>query len=222
MKHKAPLSDSHHHLSIVRPHLSATPRTTRADFKVRSTRHALEIQFSPHRIRAHILTASSAERWLFVLFVVLSTTVFVGGPVAYTGSVLLGVMIALLLPLVFKRVEPDEWAESSSKAVLRLNHDASGGTLVSLMTRNVSSNTSERTEGTEETILHFSRLALRSLSITPTLLDRQLCFTLAPTSDRPDRRLRIAGSRRDIRWLCAHIAQWDAAIERPAASDISQ
>ncbi|MGC1306026.1 MAG: hypothetical protein WA885_02265 [Phormidesmis sp.] len=209
----APLELSPQSISTVRSGLAAKPRTLRGDFKVRSTYHFLEVRFSRDRIRTGIPdNTSPSEEGLLAIAAALSTVIFVGGAVIVASSIIAGVIVAALLPMVFKLIKSSKAKERPETATLKLTRGPDGGTWVSLTTVLVARNRKEShalghaiAEGTP----HFVQLPLRSLTVKTGFFGSQVSLILNEKTSRNRRLLRIAGSPQDIRWLCAHFARWD-------------
>lgn len=214
-------------LSIVRPGLSRFSRTVRADFKVRSTPQAIEVQFSRHRIReslvANVPESDRPRSTALALLVILTTVVFVGGAVAFTGSILLGIIVAALLPIPYALIASPKGNRSRCRqAILKLVHTPDGQLLLTLMTAAKSSRARTATS-LSETMLHVSQIPVYSVQSGPIVAfsaDSPLCYQVSFTfSGSPSGRLaqlRITGSRQEIRWLCNHLEWWGRA-SKPAS-----
>ncbi len=227
-----PAPHSHFNLSQVRPGLSSAPQTIRADFKVRSSAQELEIQFSQHRLRENLFPILSEdsldESTIFGFWAVLFTVVLVGGAVALTDSILLGVAVAAILPIflglaAFTKKAPE--ARCNRVVNLKLCSTPHGHTLLSLTTAPSSSEReAQKSTGIPKSTRHFSKMPLRAVKLAPTRwhsfsqgeslsvcfspLSCHVSFILYEHRSRRINRLRIAGSRQDIQWLYHHLSQW--------------
>ncbi|WP_121970159.1 hypothetical protein [Leptolyngbya sp. BC1307] len=225
-------------LTQVRPGLSRSPQTIRADFKVQSSDQVLKIQFSQHRIREALFPVTSESRsWDSVslgVLTVLCTVVFVGGAVIFTGAVWPGVMVAAVLPIFFGLAVPPIRVQPVRMASLAISRSPDGRTLLSLSTAPLpprshlqnSSKSARHLKGTH----HLFNMPLRSIKLAPTRwhsllqgeslsvclspLSCQISLTLYEHQSRRINRLRIGGTRHEILWLCNHLSQWGVAIKR--------
>lgn len=224
-------------LTKVRPGLSRSPQTIRADFKVQSSDQVLKIQFSQHRIRETLLPLTSeSHSWGNVrlgVLTILCTVVFVGGAVAFTGLIWLGVVVAAILPVLFGLAVPPTTVQPVRIASLALTHSPDGRTLLSLSTaplppRSRRQNSAKSASSLKDTH-HLFNLPLRGVRLAPTRwhslsqgeslsvcfspLSCQISLVLYEHQSRRINRLRIGGTRQEILWLCNHLSQWGVAIE---------
>ncbi len=225
-------------LTQVRPGLSRSPQTIRADFKVQSSDQVLKIQFSQHRIREALFPVTSGSRsWDSVslgVLTVLCTVVFVGGAVVSTGAVWPGVMVAAVLPIFFGLAVPPTRVQPIRIASLAISRSPDGRTLLSLSTAPLpprshlqnSSKSARHLKGTH----HLFNMPLQNVILAPTrwhslLQGESLSVCLSPLScqislmlyehqSRRINRLRIGGTRQEILWLYNHLSQWGVAIKR--------
>lgn len=212
-------------LSVVRPGLSRFSRTVRADFKVRSTVQVIEVQFSQHRVRESLVATvpeikPTGNIALYAL-VVLATTVFVGGAVAFTGSIVLGVIVAALLPIGYIVIAtPKSNKLYHRKAILKLVHTPDGQLLLTLMTAPKNKNIRPAASPLPTT-LHISQVPVHAVQSGPVIMlsaanpfCHQVSFTLIGTQSHRLNHLRITGSRQEIRWLCHHLEWWGQVSQK--------
>ncbi len=204
---------------------SVVPRTAYADFRVKSSSDQLSIQFLESRVCAGIVADEEGDRIEDWLLTVLGTVVFVGGTVAMTGSIMLGVIVAGLLPILFKRAVTQRGPKTSrEQSVIRLKRGPMGRTYLSLVTVLMPSR--NRIGGVSlplESKLHYSRLSVKTVTVAPAFFffsDRwkisgaKLTFTFY-NHDAPSSRLCIVGTYQEIRWIHRHLLQW----AKPDGSD---
>ena len=214
-----PLTGDDCNLSVARPSMAPMPQTVYADFKVQSTKQELKIHFAYDRVRGGSVRerlAAQMNRFdggvvrgtIFVLLTIL----LVGGSVAYTGSIYLSVLIAVLLPGCFWLAAPPlpEREKASKKiprrASIRLRREKDGQMRLSLSTMPQPKKTKQR--GLVESQILFANLPVRSLSTRPGLFSQQISFTLTTHDPHRPQKVAILGSQEEIRWLRVHIGRW--------------
>ena len=213
-----PIPPDQFSLSRVRPGLLRFSRMVRADFKVRSIPQVMEVQFSQHRLREQLATSvpecEQPENIALYALVALSTIVFVGGAVALTGSVVLGLVVAALLPAFHTLVAASKNKFYHRKAILKLTHTPDGYLLLTLITAPKSKSV-RPTESSSPPTLHVSQVPVHAIHSGPTitlsdvnLFCHQVSFTLLGPQSRRLNQIRITGSRQEIRWLCRHLERW--------------
>ncbi len=197
---------------------SVVPRTVYADFRIKSSSDQISIQFLESRVCAGMADEESdrIEDWLLT---VLGTVIFVGGTVATTGSIGLGLIVSGLLPILFRQVVTQRSPKISQKqAIVRLKRGTLGRTHLSLMSvlmprRN---RTGSAHVSPLESKLHYSRLSVDAVTVAPAFFffsDRwkisgaKLTFTFY-NHDAPSSRLCIVGTYQEIRWIHRHLLQW--------------
>lgn len=236
------------------PKLTETPRMSLADFKVLSTAYGLEIHFSQRRIPDSLLASVSKRKVIkrkqsnkglpentgFVLLTLLSTVVFVGGSVALTGSILLGVIIAAVLPGLWWLITPSQKPKRYGNAILRVSGTPTGRTLMTLKTLPPAQQ--------KRSSQYIKRLPSKSLSTSIALKSTVLCANLpikvikksrshflshflsprgflsahqisfvfeADNRLKGSEQLCIKGTPQEIQWLYAHLcAQGDIPTEK--------
>ena len=216
-----PLAEQDYSMAITRSKLAAQPQTTYADFKVQSTAQELKIHFAFDRVRERsryrkkvIKAPKLGSSELRMALYVLATIFFVGGSVAYTGSIFLGVWIAILLPGCFWLATPqapeayqvsnNDALKLKRRASVRILKDANGQMRLSLSTVPWISGK----PAVLSSEIHFSNLPVRSLSTKPGLLSPKIKFTLTTHNPKRPAELTIVGSQEEIRWLRVHIGRW--------------
>ena len=213
-----PLTDSDCNLSVTRPKMAPVPQTVYADFKVQSTEQELKIHFAYDRVRGSSVReqlvakmtrfdGSATRTAVFVLLTIL----LVGGSVAYTGSIYLGVLIAVLLPGCFWLATPPlpertEVTKIPRRASIRLRREDDGRMRLSLSTTPQPRNSRQSTFLESQILL--ANLPVRSLSTKPGLFSQQISFTLTTHDPRRPKKIAILGSQEEIRWLRVHIGRW--------------
>lgn len=223
-----PLAQTNYNMSVARPKLAAAPQTVYADFKVQATAQELKIHFASDRVREKLTTTQrvtnplefGSDEWRMILFAAL-TVVLVGGSVAYTGSIFLGVWIALLLPACFWLMTPQAPEEYKAprklkqQASIRLRKDADGRMRLSLSTKPLPLENGKRTArqvrmqaALVESKIHFANLPVRSLSTKPGVLSPKISFVLTTHNPNRPQKLTIAGTQEEIRWLRVHLGRW--------------
>jgi hypothetical protein len=197
-------------LTKVRSGLTAHPQTMLNDFRLYPTSYGLEIRLPLKRIRGNLIESAmkvdgvdeTQLGWL-----VLVVLFFVGGSVALTGSAVLGVIVAAVLPGLIWLAAPFVQAKSGygatqeggREAILRLVNAPNGQTLLSLTS--TASNGSQR-------VIYLSHLPVRLVSATMTSTGGRVSFTVYSETPRKGTQLHIRGSRQEVGWLHARIAQW--------------
>ncbi len=207
------------------PRCSVTTFTYSA-FKVRPAQQKFEIQLPAARIKEGLVFDTAAttptqslEHWLSVI---LSTVIFVGGTVVLTGSVLWGIAVAALLPLLFRPLAAPR--NSHHTAIIRLTPGSSGRTFLSLTTSTpaIRYRNGKISHAPKESTLHCSNLSIESVEASSTLalmpgynpLMAQLSFSFHNFAHRRTR-IRIVGSCEEIRWISHHLAQWGNQQAKP-------
>ncbi len=206
-----------------------TPRYTYSKLKVRVTRQKLEIQLPESYVREGLVAYDTSgpmltkqvEMWLIV---VLCTVVFVGGTVASTGSILAGIIVAALLPLLYRAIARPP-ATNRRVAKIRITNEPDGRTFLSLTstkapTRGFSTESQRDRYGhinsaPVESKLHGARLSIKAVKVSPTIIltsdlnpiKAQLSFSLH-NQNWHSQNLRIVGTYAEIRWLSHHLSQW--------------
>lgn len=196
---------------------SAESKTAYADFRVTFAPDRLSIRFLESRVCEGISddAEDSAEGWLMA---VLGTVIFVGGTVAITGSIVLGIVIAALLPIVYRQVFTPKHASTTTRkqAIIRLSRESKGRTFLSLTTALMSKQgrAGNTTVSPIESKLHYSRLSVKTVTVAPTffldgwkIFGAKLTFTFY-NHDAPSSRLCVAGTYQEIRWIQRHLLQW--------------
>jgi len=201
--------------------VTTAPQNAYGGFRIRSTPNKLEIHCLQSYIREGLVvrshpnpTAQTAILWAIAIF---GTFSFVGGTVAITGSVLYGIVIATILPLIFHQLTAPS-KKRQQKAVLRLTNESGGRTFVSLMTIVMTKRRhGKRLSVPTESTLHCSSLSIKRIKIEPAFLFSfgvdplgaaiVITFHNAP----PKKRLRIVGSYKEMRWLSHHLSKWGDA-----------
>jgi hypothetical protein len=198
------------HLTKVRSGLTAHPQTMLSDFRLYPTSYGLEIRLPLKRIRGNLIESATKVDFVDETqlgWLVLVVLFFVGGSVALTGSVVMGVIVAGVLPGLLWLAAPLVQAESGygslqeggREATLRLVNAPNGQTLLSLSS--AASNGSKR-------VIYFSHLSVRLVSATMTFTGGRVSFTVYSETPRKGTQLHIRGSRQEVGWLHARIARW--------------
>ncbi|MEM8503535.1 MAG: hypothetical protein AAF716_10330 [Cyanobacteria bacterium P01_D01_bin.1] len=196
---------------------SAESQRAYADFRVKFSPDRLSIRFLESRVCEGISDGAedSAEGWLLA---VLGTVIFVGGTVAITGSIALGIAIAALLPIVYRQIFTPKHASTiaQKQAIIRLSRESKGHTFLSLTTALMSKQgrAGNTTVSPIESKLHYSRLSVKTVTVAPTffldswkIFGAKLTFTFY-NHDAPSSRLCVAGTYQEIRWIQRHLLQW--------------
>lgn len=219
---------------------SVTPQTAYADFRVQSSAERFSLRCPKSRICEGIVADEPRDRvevlavWLLAI---LGTVVFVGGTVAFTGSIALGVVIATLLPVLFRplitpshaprtpyragyRTGPRTayYRTAQEQAIIRLSRESKGRTHLSLTTASMPrSAVAGAANAPIESRLHYSRLSVKAVTIAPAfffdgwkLSGAKLTVTFY-NHDAPSSRLCIIGTYQEIRWIHRHLLQWSKA-----------
>lgn len=194
--------------------------STYSVFRIRQTPQKLEVRCPESRISEGLISTDtdatrteSVELWLSIF---LALVVFVGGSVAITGSIWVGVAIAAILPLLFHLLVGKR-DQANHIAILRITDESEGRAFVSLMTVNrpTREQNGNLNSSPAQSKLHASRLSIKDVKVSYTLrlvprqspLMTQVSFTFHNPSVHC-RRLRIVGSYQEMRWLSCHFAQW--------------
>ena len=155
----------------------------------------------------------AVEMWLLIF---LGLVIFVGGVVAVTGSILSGVVVAALLPVLY-RVLVSPTKRRARIAKLRVTSETDGRAFISLtsMRLPIRDRYGRVNSGPSESKLHGSRLSIKTVKVSPKLmlspdlnpLKAQLSFTFH-NQNWHSKSLNIVGSYAEIRWLSHHLAEW--------------
>ncbi|EDX84214.1 hypothetical protein S7335_1911 [Synechococcus sp. PCC 7335] len=204
------------------------PQTAYADFKVSAVSDSLSIRCLESRICTGIVAEDAGESLKNWLLAVVGTVTFVGGAVAMTGSIAIGVFVAVLLPLLFECIITLEHKQRTVRrqAIIRLSRKSSGRTFLSLTTALMPKLNGVRKENAPllESQLHYSRLSVKAVTVAPAfffflndwnLLGAKLTFTFY-NHDAPSPCLCVVGSYQEIRWIQRHLLRW-AKADSPSA-----
>lgn len=226
----SPLTAEPYQLNLSLPyrrHYTRTPQMSFGDFKIRTTPDQLEIHCAQHRIRENLAQTPVPALGGIELgaLTVLLTVVFVGGSVALSGSIFLGILIAAVLPIPLRLVAFPPPQVTNRKAILRLTKSENRSKYparLSLTTlpRQQRKLTAWGTVPPTESKLHFSQVTVSavkqslvlSLSSKTGFICYQVSFLMSdryPLNHRPNlKQLRITGTYSEIRWLSHHLSQW--------------
>ena len=192
------------------------------DFKVSAVSNKLFIQCLESRICEGSVSENARESLENSLLAVVGTIIFVGGTVATTGSVMLGIFVAALLPILFRYITNSKREQRmKSQAIIRLSQESRGRTFLSLTTalKPRWSSVSQAHAPLIESQLHYSRLSVKEVTVTSAfffffngwnLLGAKLTFTFY-NHDAPSSRLCVVGSYQEIRWIQRHLLRWAKA-----------
>ena len=220
-----PLSKGDYNLAVPHAQLSPQPQMSYLDFKVNSTPQELKIHFNYDRIQGDKTQARaiptgivSPEELKTALLLVLAVTL-IGSTVALTGSPLLGLVVALLLPSFYFLMVPyapaiDEPADR--QASIRLRRDAFGRMFVTLATTPLPKHELKRASSAHtrakatflESQIHFANVPIRLLCTKPGFFSPKISFTLATNDPKRTQKLAILGNQEEIRWLRVHVGRW--------------
>ncbi|MEM6869168.1 MAG: hypothetical protein AAF528_12400 [Cyanobacteria bacterium P01_C01_bin.121] len=155
----------------------------------------------------------AVEMWLLIF---LGLVIFVGGVVAVTGSILSGIVVAALLPVLY-RVLVGPPKRRARIAKLRVTSETDGRAFISLtsMRLPIRDRYGRVNSGPSESKLHGSRLSIKTVKVSPKLMlspdlnpiKAQLSFTFH-NQNWHSKNLNIVGSYAEIRWLSHHLAEW--------------
>lgn len=219
-------------LTGARSRLTASPQMSFADLKVRHTPYGLELHFSQRRIRESLAapvtqrakpttpadgdTLFSEQTGLTILGIA-ATIFFVGGGVAITGSAVVGILIATILPVIFWLIATPKAPKRYGKAILRVSSVPNGRTLLTLKTIPPAPPLSSSKAHKRMRTKHFAVKGTVQCSNLPVLLvaaslkKRRLShinFVFEPGNKcRGNKQIRITGTRQEIQWLNRHLAQ---------------
>ncbi|MBE9064753.1 hypothetical protein [cf. Phormidesmis sp. LEGE 11477] len=206
--------------TAARSQVTATPQTAYADFKVKSSSDKISIQCLESRIWAGIVSDDTNNGLEYWLLAVVGTIAFVGGTVATTGSIGLGIVVAALLPILFRyATRPKRDRRTKRQAIVRLSNESQGRTFLSLTTALMPKRNriGQVNAPPLESKLHYSRLSVKDVTIAPAffvngqnLSGAKLTFTFY-NHDAPSPRLCIVGSYQEIRWIHRHLLRWAKA-----------
>ncbi len=207
-----PSLEAQPNLTIVRAGLTTRPQNSLADFKLRTTPYGLEVQFEQRRVRKGLVftaspqeaTKSSGLSWRFAL----ATVAIVGGAVAITSSAIFGVVMAAALPVLYRVVKSEQDKESDRLVTLRFVNAPNGRTLLTMTTLPAARGRSPRHL---RPTVHFANRAVRLISARTYMMGGQVSLMLHESDRNGKNKLRITGSRQEIRWLHARISQWNKA-----------
>lgn len=207
------LSDYAEHpvnLVRVRPGLTSSPQLSLADLQISPTSYSLEIKFSLNRVRGNLMSTAIRARandksTRLTLLSVVGMALFVGGSVMLTGSAMFGMIVAVILPVLFWFVTLSEKPTANDEAKLRLVNAPNGRTLLSLSAASVGQHD---LKNSVKNSVYIANLPVRLFSAKTTLNGGQVSFTVYPDDPRIGDQIHIVGSRKEVRWLHARIAQW--------------
>ncbi len=219
--------------------VTVAPQTAYADFRIKSAPDKFSIQCLESRICEGIVSEPDAgESLASWLLAVLATITFVGGTVAATGSVGLGLVVAALLPIFFRLITMPKRNQRTTRkqAIIRFGRELNGRTSLSLTTALMSKRdrTGKVNASPTESKLHYSRLSVKNVTIAPAfffflggwnLSGAKLTFTFY-NHDAPSSRLCVVGSYQEIRWIHHHLLRWsrvgsEGAIEEGIKEGVS-
>lgn len=206
-------------LTIVRQGLTSKPQNSYADFKIRATSYGLEIEFSQQRLRSSpIFTQKqdSTEEPGLSLLMVAMTILLVGGSVALTKSIVFGILVAIAIPVFWNLATPSPAPAPNRTAKLRFVNTPKNQTFLSLTTAPSSPQTTPHRAQIQHLTpapdkadtIHFSNLPVQLVSASTYFIGGQLSLTLYTSDPHGKNRLRITGTRQEIRWLHSRIAKW--------------
>ncbi len=206
-------------LSIVRSGLTAKPQNTLADFRLRPTSYGLELQLAENRIRDRLIFKSPKDIPKtpsgLSLRSALATVTLVGGAVALTSSAIFGVVIAGMLPVLYKVAKPTPKETISQSATLRFVSTPDGRTLLSMTTvadarhQPLAYVGHQPTQPQAKREVHFSNLPVQLISASTYMFGGQLSLRLYERDRNGRNQIRITGSRQEIRWLHDKISNWN-------------
>jgi len=196
------------------------PRFAYGRMRVKVTAQKLQAQFPESYVRSGLSPSASnktptafVEMWLLI---VLGTVVFVGGVVATTGSILAGVVIAALLPVLYQTL----WGSPPKRAriaKLRITSEPDRRAFISLTSVGmpIRDRTGRINGAPTNSYLHGSRLSIKSVKVSPTLefssginpIKAKLSFTFH-NHNWHSQSLSIVGSYAEIQWLSRHLSDW--------------
>ncbi|MGB3789053.1 MAG: hypothetical protein WA949_13665 [Phormidesmis sp.] len=212
--------------------VTIAPQTAYADFRIKSAPDKFSIQCLESRICEGIVSERDAGKSLANwLLAILATITFVGGAVAATGSVGLGIVVAALLPIFFRLVTAPKRDQRTTRkrAIIRFGRELNGRTSLSLTTALMSKRdrTGKVNASPTESRLHYSRLSVKNVTIAPAfffflggwnLSGAKLTFTFY-NHDAPSSRLCVVGSYQEIRWIHRHLLQWSRVGRKGAVKE---
>ncbi len=226
-------------------HCTRTPQMSFGDFKIRATPDKLEIHCAQHRIRENLEEnyVSPLDKLALGALTVISTIVFVGGSVAFSGSILLGILVAAALPIPLRLIADQPSRVANRKAILRLakgSKDSNGGSryraLLSLTTLPVQRKPAQRRKLSAwgpslsavlptESKLHFSQVTVSAVKLSPILslsskagiICYQVSFLISDRRQPSRKQLSITGTYREVKWLSRHLSQWGNLQNREGA-----
>ncbi len=201
--------------------VTVTPQTTYADFRIKSVADKFSVQFLESRICVGIIPDQGiSDRLEIWLLAIVGTIIFVGGAVAITGSTGLGIAIAMLLPILFRRITTPKRDRRTVRrqATVRLSNELNGRTFLSLTSALMPrrDRAGKINASPIESKLHYSRLSVKSVTVAPAffvfsngynLFGAKLTFTFY-NHDAPSSGLCVVGSYQEIRWIHRHLLQW--------------
>ncbi|MFK8184397.1 MAG: hypothetical protein AB8B99_13575 [Phormidesmis sp.] len=214
-----PKTLTQNNLTLVRKGLTAEPQNSYADFKICATSYGLEVQFSQDRLRTcPVFTApkdTTDEPELSPLMIA-ATILLVGGSVVLTKSTIFGILVAIAIPVFWKLSTPSKGPAPSRTAKLRFVNTPKNQTFLSLTTAPLAKKVppygtqAQSTEAAKDpaTTIHFSNLPVQLVAASTYLVGGQLSLTLYTSDTHGKNKLRITGTRQEIRWLHARIARW--------------
>ncbi len=192
-------------LAKVRPGLTSLPQTILNDFKLYPTPYGLEIRLPLNRIHGSLMSlvetkADCDRESTLSLLAIAGMVSFVGGSVVLTGSVVFGVIVAVLLPALLWLIALSAKLEGGHEATLRLVNAPDGRTLLSL--------NSFPYKRSAKQVIYFSNRPVKLVSAKTTFSGGRVSFTVYTNDSRQGNQLHIAGNRHEVRWLHARIAHW--------------
>ena len=221
-------------LTKVRTGLTASPQMSLADFKVVKTEYGLEVHFSQRRIKedltepvAKLKNANAdgsepliPEPLAISILTIFSTIVFVGGAVVITGSVLIALMIATILPAIFWLITGPKEPKQYGQAILRVSSVPHGRTLLTLKTAPAIKKGRRSQHGDKfrtqliavKNTVHCASLPVHLIKPSSPLPfatgSSQMNFVFeSGRKFKGNKQLTIAGTQQEIQWLYNHLAQ---------------
>ena len=200
------------------------PQFAYKSIRINTTPQKLQVQFPESYVHTGLLASDidsktpteTVEMWLLTT---LGTVVFVGGVVASTGSILAGIVVAALLPVLYRALVGPP-TKRNRVAKLRVTSEPDGRAFISLtsMGKPTRDRTGRIHSSPTESKLHGSRHSIKSVKVSTTVmissdinpLKAKLSFTFH-NQNWHSQSLSIVGSYAEIRWLSHHLSEWGRA-----------
>ncbi|NJM99018.1 MAG: hypothetical protein HC800_19395 [Phormidesmis sp. RL_2_1] len=216
------------HLTLALPQAATlrqctrTPKMSYSVFKLHITPNKFEIHFPQRRLRENLSSDQSSDFRLseveLGVLTVLATIILVGGAVAISGSIVLGIAIAALLPFPLQLLASSPQSQPNGKAILQLTQAAPKRARLSLSTLPAKSGKTVSSEhlAPAASQRHMAQVPISTIKLSSAvsfsrhngLTYYQISFLLNEHNSANCQRLRIVGTYQEIRWLGHHLSQW--------------